>query len=277
MSDPRRLVEEGDLGASLLTAALVLDADQARARKAALLGAAASGTAVIALGAAAKALPKTFAAALLTKSVVLGVVVAIVSAGAVGAIAIARSGPGAAPAPATTSRHTLRAAGARAPETPAEAPGAAPAIDRVLDAPSAASAPPSAVDSPSIAPRAAPSASPASARAASSSRAPKHEEAPADVASSCPLAEEVALLQEARSGVGQGQPARALAALDAHAQRCPRGLLGIEAEVLRIEALSRSGDASAARAHARRFIALHPDTPYAARVQALSGEAPESP
>lgn len=278
MSDPRRLVEEGDLGASLLTAALVLDADQARARKAALVGVAASGAAVIALGAAANVLPKSFAAAFFTKGVIVGVIVAVVSGGAVAAIALARSEPSAAaPSLATTSWHTLRAARDKAPTAPVEAPRAVPEIDRVVDEPSAPSAQASAVDPPPIVARAAPSASAVRARAASSPRAAKRDEAPADAASPCHLAEEVALLQEARSALGQGQPARALAALDAHAQQCPHGPLGIEAEVLRIEVLSRSGNASAAQAHATRFLELHPDTPYAARVRALSGEAPASP
>jgi hypothetical protein len=278
MSDPRRLLEEGDLGASLLTAALVLDAEEARARKAALLGVAASGTAVIALGAAAKVLPKSFAAALFTKSMVVGVVVAVVSGGAVGAIALTRSErSAAAPSLAATSRHTLRAEGGKAPPASVEASSAAPQIDRVLEEASAPSPLASAVDPPPIAPRAAPSASAVGARSASSPRPAQRDEAPADAASSCHLAEEVALLQEARSALVQGQPARALAALDAHAQRCPHGSLGIEAEVLRIEALSRSGNASAAKARAERFIALHPGTPYAARVQALSGEAPANP
>ena len=87
------------------------------------------------------------------------------------------------------------------------------------------------------------------------------------------LADEVAALREARAALGAGQPSRALAALAAHEQRFPHGLLGIEAEVLRIEALAQAGDASAARTRAQRFVAAHPNTPYARRVQVHAGDA----
>jgi hypothetical protein len=255
MSDPRRLVEEGDLGASLLSAARVLDADDARARKIALLGVAASGTAVTAAAIAARVLPKSLGAALLTKSVVVGLVVAMASGGVLVALSHARSGS------VATAPHPIAAS------TPVLAPAATESPTEPIDAPSVPVAPPPAT--PTVQARA---AAPSTVDADPS----KPGGAPA-VASSAPqshLADEVASLQQARSELLAGQPGRALATLEAHQKQFPHGLLGIEAEVLRIEALAQSGHTNVAAARARRFVALHPNTPYGVRLQALTGDAP---
>ncbi len=258
MSDPRRLVEEGDLGASLLSAARVLDADDARARKIALLGVAASGAGVTAASIAARVLPKSLAAALLTKSVVLGLVVAIAvtSGGVLAALSHARSSSVAvttAPPRVAPSPPVLPAAATESPPEPVEALSGPVAPQSTTPTVQARAAVPSAVD--------ADPAKPAEAPAVASSPPQSH------------LADEVASLQQARSELLAGQPARALATLEAHQKQFPHGLLGIEAEVLRIEALARSGHANVATARARRFIALHPNTPYGVRLQALTGDA----
>jgi outer membrane protein assembly factor BamD (BamD/ComL family) len=93
------------------------------------------------------------------------------------------------------------------------------------------------------------------------------------------LTEEVAAILSVRAALRQGQAARALALLDDHDRRFPRGTLGIEVELLRIEALALSGATGEARARAQRFIALHPDTPYVrrARVHAGAGGDPSNP
>lgn len=279
MSDPRRLVEEGDLGGSLLSAALVLDADQARERKAALIG----GAATVTLAAAAPLLPKSLVAAALPKSALIGIAITIANGAVIGALALAALEPTNAPPPAAAGARELRAAEAGAPRAPAEepiAPSPSPGIDPSAASEIAPSASASAPDPLAIAPRAAPSVGTARARAARPSIAvaavPRRDEPPAPASSSSSLAEEVAALQSARSALAAGQPARALAALEGHEQRFPGGLLGIEAEVLRIEALSRSGNAGAASARAGRFIALHPNTPYARYVQTFADDAPRA-
>jgi outer membrane protein assembly factor BamD (BamD/ComL family) len=48
-------------------------------------------------------------------------------------------------------------------------------------------------------------------------------------------------------------------------------MLGTEAAVLRIEALSQNGDATHAKALAESFLAKNPNSPYAARLRSLTG------
>ena len=80
------------------------------------------------------------------------------------------------------------------------------------------------------------------------------------------LAEESALLTEARARLRSGDVAGARAALDRLEQRFPRGVLGQEREVLSIELLSASGNAAAARRKARAFVAAHPKSPHSQRL-----------
>jgi hypothetical protein len=58
---------------------------------------------------------------------------------------------------------------------------------------------------------------------------------------------------------------------DEVAQRFPRPMLGAEATVLRIEALSQSGDAARAKTLAEAFLAKYPNSPYATRLRSLTG------
>ncbi len=85
------------------------------------------------------------------------------------------------------------------------------------------------------------------------------------------LADEVAQLQKAKLALKGGSPAQALAELGTYAQRFPRPMLGTEAAVLRIEALSQNGDATHAKALAESFLAKNPNSPYAARLRSLTG------
>jgi outer membrane protein assembly factor BamD (BamD/ComL family) len=66
-----------------------------------------------------------------------------------------------------------------------------------------------------------------------------------------------------------GRLKEALSALDGYDASFPHGVLAQEAEAMRIDALVRSGQSSAANARASRFLALHPDSPQAPRVRAL--------
>jgi hypothetical protein len=85
------------------------------------------------------------------------------------------------------------------------------------------------------------------------------------------LADEVAQLQKAKLALKGGGPAQALAELGTYAQRFPRPMLGAEATVLRIEALSQSGDGTHAKTLAESFLAKNPNSPYAARLRSLTG------
>lgn len=80
------------------------------------------------------------------------------------------------------------------------------------------------------------------------------------------LAEESALLTEARARLRGGDVGGARAALDRLEQRFPRGVLGQEREVLSVELLSASGDAARARSKARAFVAAHPKSPHSQRL-----------
>jgi hypothetical protein len=85
------------------------------------------------------------------------------------------------------------------------------------------------------------------------------------------LAAEVAALDRARVALAAGDAARAVRELDQYQKDFPRGILGQEALVLRIEALVRSGNAAAARALADRFLRASPGSPHAARIRTLVG------
>jgi hypothetical protein len=85
------------------------------------------------------------------------------------------------------------------------------------------------------------------------------------------LADEVAQLQKAKLSLKGGSPAQALAELGTYSQRFPRPMLGAEATVLRIEALSQSGDATRAKSLAEAFLTKNPNSPYAARLRSLTG------
>jgi hypothetical protein len=85
------------------------------------------------------------------------------------------------------------------------------------------------------------------------------------------LADEVAQLQKAKLALKGGNPAQALAELTVYTQRFPRPMLGAEATVVRIEALSASGDAARAKSLAEGFLAKNPSSPYAGRLRNLTG------
>ncbi len=80
------------------------------------------------------------------------------------------------------------------------------------------------------------------------------------------LMEEIRLLDRVRDAMSVGAPRRALAEIQGYDQRYPRGALGPEATVLRIEALDQAGDSQSARALGRQFLAQHPKNPLVNRV-----------
>ena len=81
------------------------------------------------------------------------------------------------------------------------------------------------------------------------------------------LAAERTLLADARAAMQSSQVARALAILDDHARRFPRGQLAEERDAVRVAALWRSGDHDAARRRADEFARRHPDSLFLPSVQ----------
>jgi hypothetical protein len=85
------------------------------------------------------------------------------------------------------------------------------------------------------------------------------------------LGSEVELLERARALLAHDDPAQALRALDEYTQTLRDVALRDEATLLRIDALARSGQRSAAEQLARRFVDEHPDSPLADRARKLTG------
>ena len=154
------------------------------------------------------------------------------------------------------------------PRLPPE-PGAEPAPE--------APPPPVASAEPTLPSRAAPPAKPLGvgpSRETALPEAPAPPAAPSAEPSSS-LAEELSLVDEARQAVRAHDAARALAAIDAHHRRFPRGKLGLEVTVLHIEALIAQGNRAAARSLGASFLAAHPNHVLSERVRALLGNDAE--
>ena len=81
------------------------------------------------------------------------------------------------------------------------------------------------------------------------------------------LRRELALLEAARSSLTAGNASAALVSLDAHDREFPKGALREEAEVMRIDALARVGNATAARALGESYLKAHPGSPGVKRVR----------
>ena len=86
------------------------------------------------------------------------------------------------------------------------------------------------------------------------------------------LAHELSSLDAARGLLARGDATGALARLDAYGRAYPHGRLGLEAEVLRIDALDESGRTDAAHARAEAFLQHHPHSVLAARVRTRLGD-----
>lgn len=107
---------------------------------------------------------------------------------------------------------------------------------------------------------------PAAPEAAISPRsgAPSRPRAPRP---SSTLGEEISSLDAARSTLARGNAQEALFLLDGYARSFPRGKLALEAELLRIDAVARSGDGPEASRRARVFLARHPSSVLASRAR----------
>jgi TolA-binding protein len=83
------------------------------------------------------------------------------------------------------------------------------------------------------------------------------------------LAQEVAALDRAQKALVSGDQRGALGLLADYQRDYPSGILQQEASLLHIEALLGARDEQHARSAAAAFLRAHPESPHAARVQAL--------
>jgi TolA-binding protein len=88
------------------------------------------------------------------------------------------------------------------------------------------------------------------------------------------LSEQVAALDRARAALDARDGAKARKLVDAYETEYPGGAFTQEAEVVRIEALSRDGNRAEAERAGKRFLAAYPKSPHAPRVRLLLGYDP---
>jgi len=84
------------------------------------------------------------------------------------------------------------------------------------------------------------------------------------------LAQELAALDAARATMARGDSQGALLLLEGYAKTCPQGRLRLEAELLRIDALAKSGQLQVARRRAEAFLRHHPGSVLAARARSYT-------
>ncbi|HEY2406104.1 MAG TPA: hypothetical protein VGI10_08875 [Polyangiaceae bacterium] len=99
--------------------------------------------------------------------------------------------------------------------------------------------------------------------------------APAPAASST-LGAEMAAIDLVHGALAANDAHRALQGLDRYQQSFPSGVFSLEAQVLRIEALSALGQREEARGLAQRFLVEQADSPYVRRVRSLLGSDTDS-
>jgi hypothetical protein len=87
----------------------------------------------------------------------------------------------------------------------------------------------------------------------------------------CDVKEQIRVIDEAHASVSRRDSAAALRAVDQYSSQCPGGFLGQEAAVIRIEALDQSGNHARAASLARAFLAKHPASPHATRLERIAG------
>jgi hypothetical protein len=80
--------------------------------------------------------------------------------------------------------------------------------------------------------------------------------------------DEPQLIERARKALA-ADPRRALALTQEHQRRFPAGALGVERDVIAVEALARSGQTAEARRRATAFEAKYPKSIHLPRVHAL--------
>ncbi len=89
------------------------------------------------------------------------------------------------------------------------------------------------------------------------------------------LADELKAVDEARAAFVAHDPALALNRVESYRHRFPSGRFMDETEALEIQSLAALGRSDEARAKAARFLAQHPESPYAQRVRSVVGSRSE--
>jgi hypothetical protein len=265
MSLPKRLVEQDPRAlAAVLVQAARRDAPQpgTRARIFGAVGLSAAVATVagsVAAGAKAAAAASTAtgaaaaSVAVPAKWVIIGIAGAVIAGtAAVGGSLLLRE-PGPSTGLAVPSEPSAEPARVMSTTSPAPAEGE-PAKPEAPNAPTAPATSSVRAEAP-----------PSSAPAADSAAAPR--EALVEPPAAALLAREVALLDQARAELRAGHPRSVVAALDRYHAEFPAGRLAAEATVLRIDALSRSGDREQASQMASEFLAAHPQSPLSTRVR----------
>jgi hypothetical protein len=95
----------------------------------------------------------------------------------------------------------------------------------------------------------------------------KTPETSAGAAPASTLDREMQLLKRAQVAQAAGRPTEALSILADHAKQFPNGKLAESREVARVLSLCQAGQTQASRAAAERFLASHPNSPFASRVR----------
>lgn len=110
------------------------------------------------------------------------------------------------------------------------------------------------------------SASPPGRAAAAAPKDPLAADAPATDKTSS-LREELSHVAKVESSLSAGDPQKALQLLARYRSRFSRPQLGLEVEILTIQALHESGSVTAASGRAARFLENHPNSPLSARAK----------
>jgi hypothetical protein len=264
MTEPKRWIDEGPpeaIGRLLEAAASEKPAEASVTRTLGVLGVgvgvagaastAGASTAGAALGVASVGKASgVFALGTFAKWAVLAT--AVTAAGVAGNVVMSREvAPSAARAPLAPVSTAVTAA-PKPPRPPSEL---APIAPVVAVAPSAQPGEP---EPPAVA-RVAPTTTPKTV-----TRSAPVEEAPIDAER---LAEEVALVDQARGALARGDAGAALRALDEYDARFSERRFAPEALYLRMESLLRLGKSEAARAVAERLAKRFPSSPHTARAR----------
>ncbi len=241
MTDPRRLTEEpgNDLSASLLRAAKsYTPSERTKQKTFVALGVAGVATTVSSTAAGAAGATQSSAT---TKIVAYGLLGLALVGGVVYGL----------------SRRSKSTVSTQLPTTTVVESSAATQQPAPLAQPTVTASPTLTAEASSL---------PAVPTSGTTSVAPK---APAPSAS-LGLSDEIKLLDRARSTLASN-PQASMAALDEYRKLFPKPTLGLEAQVIRIEALVNSGDRGSARALAKDFLARHASSPHASRIRKLVG------
>lgn len=189
-------------------------------------------------------------------------VLALVSAGTAGVVAVSRSSPIQAPVAETSSetQTPTRSSAARSAST-ASLP-TTPATEPAVALPQQESVPPRIPSRATVPSRVAPTPRPSRPRTALAETV----EVPSATIEAPSLATELSILRAAQRARAAGDPHAALQHLEEHARDFPLGSLAAERDGTRVLALCDAGEVAAARAAASAFLARHPGSPLRQRV-----------